>query len=615
MYRTGRSLRGILFAVILALLAPAGAVGSVQTERAEGLFRDADAVTVLAEKYYRVEEDGSYELRCRLVTEILTYRGKKEHADLKIAYNNAWQSVEILKAVTHRPDGEKVSAMAEEIHDIQSPGTARSSIYSRARQRVVNFPAVTPGCTIEVEFTVHSSIGFWAIESLAASDPVLKKKVEVDLPAGMPLVFSGAEGVSHTTVGHGKHRTIYCWEVLDVPGRVPEGMEPPAENRPMCITMSTYRSWDDAAAFFRSILLKGTGTPERPVVPGWLERLADPGDIYISFMERMRPYSIGFFSTDLVPQSPAETLEKGYGTTVDLALCFSAILAEKGLSSRLLLLNRRGIFIGDLSPCPGFLDTAVVSCRGACYAFYSRDLPPGFSGFEGRYALDISGGRLEKVIGTRRSRRKSILSMKIDGRGMAAGRFTVLSDGSAAAGRRKQLRFLSPMELRIRRDRFLNAVDPFARAAGPFLVAGVDDLRACVELSCGFTVSRPVAGEEDYSVLNILPTGLPGNYKDILRGRRNRLMISHDFSDILEEKITFPDNFDVVFLPPSGAGDLKCLSWNIETEFGRSHITIRRVIRLKRGILEPGRECSLFRQAVSGLFSPGSGRVIFRRSM
>ncbi len=325
----------------------------------------ADAVNLLIAKDYTVQRDGGYTLRLHLIRRILTYKGKKDYADFKFTYNDSFQNVEINQAQTTTAAGQVVKAGREEVHDILAPWTAGASIYSHTRQKVVSLPAVEPGSTIELQLTVKSRKGFWLREAFRLPEPIDRKVVTVALPPEMPWQYRQPKMVRMHTEKR-PEATIYRWEAHDVPSLVPENDVPAPENRDFCLLAATFADWPAVAAWYRRLWLPALKAA--PAAGKAAVRLDDSSveRLYESLLRQLTPHPIDFLETGLQPQLPAVTLEKGYGTQVDLALVFFHLLQQRQLHPRLLLTGSEELFLAPLRPfpAPGLLHRVIVRCAG-----------------------------------------------------------------------------------------------------------------------------------------------------------------------------------------------------------------------------------------------------------
>ncbi len=574
-------------------------------------LKTADAVYKIIEKTYQVNRDGSYTLTVHFKTKILTYKGKKDHADFKYPYNTSYQTVKILKAQTINALGKVIPVDAKEIHDISDPADARASIYSREHVKVVNFPSVEPGTTVEMTFQLHSKRGFWAKENFRLQDPIVKKVVTVSLPSGVSLKTKlPSLRIQETKTIKNTH-VIYRWAATNIPKQITEPMLPPEENRGTCLFLSTFSTWKDVARYFQKLL------PDTSLKKG-LKGIhgTSPDALYTAFMKHVTIYPLDLFHTSLSFQSPSETIKKGYGSQMDLAILFHSLLKSRGYMSEFLLMNSDGVILKGFThmPMPSLFDDVLVRCGGHDYAFYAKDLPPGFTGAEGQLLLDLKTGRLTPAIRRYANRSETTVTLVPTASFTIEGVFSSRSEGEQAVSMRSWLKYETKDEWAISASRILHDLDPIARLEGKITRKGLKTLTAPVILKGRFIIPRPFPGVGDWTFVLLKSPNLPGGMETLLKTRRGPIMISEDYTERLDETVTLPEGVIVRRVPPNGKGASACLDWVFYATPVKNHLKIQRRIHLKRGILMPGTEAYYdFIRAITALYSPVNRLIVLER--
>jgi len=602
----------LVFLLIVAFLKAAAPGFSAEPALWRGAVKTADAVYQRIDKSYRVNGDGSFTLTLHLRVKVLTYKGKKDHADFKYPYNAAYQSVKILTAHTLSPSGKVISVGSREVHDITSPEDASAAIYSHQRVKVVNFPSVTPGSTVEITLEHHSDRGFWATECFQIHDPIKLKTVSVSLPAGMTL----SKKLPSLLLKHSekivKNRCVFHWEARNIPGFIREPLSPPYENRGICLFLSTFSSWKTVSRFFTPLFSKPLAKEAGDIL-----KETAPDALYVAFMKRFISYPIDLFHTNLIFQSPAVTVKKGYGSSLDLAILFYNLLEQKGETPALLLANTDRIFIREFRdmPTPALFNDVIVRCGNSDYVFNRRELPPGYTGLEEMTALDIRAGSLTGIHSRYPGKNTTRLNLRATPAFSLNGTFEIISEGIQAVSMRAWLRHKSDQEWRIAASQILHGIDPLAQPLKAVVRKGIDVLTAPVTLQGAFRIPRlfPVSGV--FSFTAIPSPDLPDGLKTCLETRQGPLMISRKSTDILEEKIIFPEGTRVLHYPASTGGKLKALEWKITFSVHKNSILFRRVLQLNRGILYP-RTASYFRflKVLKNLARPSARLIIFEKT-
>ena len=575
---------------------------------------DADALNLLIDKRYMVNQDGSYELHLHVIRKIITYKGKKNYADFKLAYNDSYQTVTIEKAQTTTPEGSVIAAGTEEVHDTLAPWTANSSIHSHTRQKIVNLPSVVPGATIEIELTIHSRLGFWAEELFRLDDPISRKTVSVTIPKRLPLYYREAAEVCQTKQQHENGTTTYTWEATMLPKQIPEQLAPRTENQNFCLLLSTFGNWQQVASWYQDHVVATADPLTDLALDNFTLETATADQLYESMMRQITPNPINFLATDLVPQTATETLTQGYGTPADLALLFYHLLEHFQFPATLLWANTTGIFLADLSaaPSPGLLTNPLVRSDNKDYSFERQELPPGFSGCEGQLALNLTSGSLVPVITSHPSQQHAEINLSLSAEGLVAGSMKTTLTGEPAVKARSQWRYLSPQERHIVVSQFLHAIDPLAVIDGTLTTTGIEALQQPVIIACRFTIPRALPFSGGYYFFAVPEPKLPTEYTTCLPNRRAALVVDTPFTDSLELTISLPADTTCSKIPVTSTGKLPGVSWETTTAMDGSRLRHSRNIELRRSILPVNAGYHQFRQQLVSFHQPGMRLVMVK---
>jgi len=538
----------------------------------QSVFENADAINNYVRKLYRINPDGSYRLFLEMQIEIKTYKGKKEWADFKYPYNSQYQEVFIRKARTILPSGRVKEVTEKEIHDILDPSTSESSLYSKARLKVINFPSVEIGSKLEIRIELLSKIGFWAKENFRLLNPTREKKVILDVPSHMKLTVSIKDPKVKFEKKKKGERVIYIWEGRDLPKLYDEPNSPEIENQPFCLLVSSFGSWKDVANFFKNFFKLQRKI--RP--PSWAKK--DPDLCYMLLLKHINLYPLDLFKSSLIPQDPYLTLKKGYGSSIDLAFLFYSILKSQGKDVDLFLANKRGLFILKESYFPELFDQILVYTDGKFYSFSERYLSPGFTGSEGTLGLSIKEGRLIKIPEGENKKRREI-SMSISSEG-AYGKVKDEFWGIYASQIRRSFRYLKGEELKIRISKYIHSMDPLAKVKD----FKIEDLKKKVEISFSFLTSNPFMRSEDLLLFPIPEPDIISHLSRLLTKRRYPLFIPRTKTEIFKLKLILPEGIKPVFIP-SSFGKEGPLCWDIRYRLRKNCLVFLRRLTLKRSMI------------------------------
>lgn len=609
---------GLIIFLLLLLLLPGPvratdhAAGSPASAAAPGRPEDtafqapafpapgADALNLKITKRYALARDGSVRHRLYVRRRILTYKGKKEYADFKYTYNRFYQEVRLIKARTFKADGSILKVGDQEVHDIPAPWNSEASLYSRARQLVVNLPAVEPGCEIEVELEVTSRFGFWCSEYFRFSDPILDKEVVIEAPADIKLKFIPPTRLQlkHETRKTADGRVAYRWHGHRIPGLTPVRWAPNPAEQGYCLMASSFPDNAAVAAFFRQRFpgLDRNDDKTTHPAPGQKNRQAagTPPASFKIFQELSRkttPFEISFQETDMRVQNPALTAKNGYGRDADLALLFYHKLRQKHLPARLLMTCESGRFPETFGtfPWPGWWDATLVESDG-CFFYFGGDKPaPGITGFDGCPALDLASGRLITI----RDREPSSVATRIElfpGRLPAAsGRFKITIKGDAATGWRRRWRNLAPGEKNIAASQMLHELNPTAVYTAGIKIDGLDNNLKPLVFTGSFTIDRLFAGIGRNLFLLPLPApDFPLPWPTLLHNRKQPLAVTgpDEFHNLV--LLHLGRGLKPLRLPPEIRGETGGFSWQAKVVRNPRDktLTFTRSYRQKRGIFK-----------------------------
>ncbi len=590
------------------------AVGSCRAMGVSPPAHVPDAVNLLVKKHYRVNPDGSYSMDIYFKTRLNTYKGKKDRGDFKLGYNSVFEKVEVRLARTILPDGRIIEVGQKEINDIIDPSTQRASIFSGARLKIVNFPSVEKGCTIELEMVKQSRLGFWGMESFRLSDPCRQKTVIIDTPADMPVNFQLAFKKVRFSESRKGDRRILEWTGRQLEKAPDDPLSPMVENLESTLVFSSFRSWKQVGSWFRDILLGGRGMHQGHIVPKALESAGEPADLYCLLAKRLEILPISLFNTRLSFQSPGQTLRSGYGTGIDAALLFYHVLRSRGLDPELVAASSRGVWVRGMENTfyPGSFDTLLVRVGGRYYSFDRKDLSPGVTGMDGQMVLALDSGKFETVRDVSRSRTVVRYNVEVSDPSSGEYRFRSRQSGMSAQKVRRLFKDLTPEEFKVRSSVFFHSLNCLARPAAGLNLSDLDPAAGPVEMEASYRVRGFFITNGNSFVLPIPRSSRLDAVAACPEGRKLSLFIRRQESAEIEFDLTMPESYKISAVPWNMKGSVGPVSWeNFCTGSGHTLHCVRS-LTLKRGFVRRGKEFRKLKQAVFGLIDPVQNSLRFQ---
>jgi len=155
-----------------------------------------DAIYLADVTFVRVQTSGLSSRFHQLSVKVLNDRGVDAFRQWPITYSPDRQEVRVLKARITKSDGSVVDSYGDQDQHMNEPWTG---MYYDARARVLSFPALTAGDTLELQWRVEDtalenllSDYFGDVDSVQALYPKLRYRYVVEMPKERPLYWNKA---------------------------------------------------------------------------------------------------------------------------------------------------------------------------------------------------------------------------------------------------------------------------------------------------------------------------------------------------------------------------------------------------------------------------------------
>ena len=153
-----------------------------------------DAVYHLIRKEYKINEDGSTDMRFRKEMQLFSHDAFfHTYGETLIPYNTDFQTLTINEAYTIRKDGSKVETPANAFNPSLPAGCTDCERFNTIREMVVTHTALEYDATIVLDYTIHTEANFLGIwmerVDLCEPAPIERYEVSVTLPAEYSLQY------------------------------------------------------------------------------------------------------------------------------------------------------------------------------------------------------------------------------------------------------------------------------------------------------------------------------------------------------------------------------------------------------------------------------------------
>ncbi len=258
-----RKLISIMTAVALTLFAAHAAtavqlysdsavIALVKNAPTEETFPQAAGVILLSQRITTVNPDRSAVTDEHLVAKVLQDRGRDKYGDVKRRYNRDLDSMIVIKAVTYLQDGSILPVEAKAINDLTPADLANAAVYSNIMQKVMSFPGMAPGVSLELKLRTFSKAPedpeerfVWGDDLFQSSDPIMHKEITVIVPQDVSIKYTYQnEGLDYSTSSEGGMIT-HTWQIDNSPQIINEGFMPKLIKMAPRLIYTNVSDWGD----------------------------------------------------------------------------------------------------------------------------------------------------------------------------------------------------------------------------------------------------------------------------------------------------------------------------------------------------------------------------------
>ena len=146
-------------------------------------LHDANVRSILDSSETTLFSDYSWVTTNIDVTEVLTYKGKKDSAELKFNYHPSWKQIDLVYATVSNRDGRVYSVTPKEVNEMDCGWAASAPRYPAGKIKIVNLPSVEIGSVIRLKTVVtatNAPAPFYACMYFDSHQPVDRLVRRVD---------------------------------------------------------------------------------------------------------------------------------------------------------------------------------------------------------------------------------------------------------------------------------------------------------------------------------------------------------------------------------------------------------------------------------------------------
>lgn len=564
----------------------------------------SDALVIDETHDYDVIDKTSWTETKHVKMKILTYAGKKNYSDIRIAFNPSWEKVELKKAVVTSPSGIRSSIDEKEINIMDAEWVGDARRYPASKIMVVSLPGVEEGSTIEYTlvrkktgrsfFSIHGESCFLdnkRVESRSREDqslvtmdgvfrypePIEKKTVRIRVPEGMKLALSdfGNHGKPVDLIGrgvqvktaHDGNKTVYEFSAAMIPPVRQEDYLPPWYGfNPVVFASSG--NWKDYSHEVLTHLTRAASSSEkaRKLTVDLLKKTEEKTlkiKAIRDFVARnIKEISNAWYELPLSCITPADrVLADGYGNSADRAVLLYAMLTSAGFDPEFVLSSWASP-VDELKeplydyPAPHWFKDVLVRIKEGDSFIYLNDTDEyaelGSTGSALHPGLVLKTGKFETIhplSGYFDDRTDIDVSIRLSEDGDIVMKQKRTFFGTNYAVFRKQFSEMPPEERKRHHEQLVSSISHAAKSTGEY-VTRYDRYPGVEELSV--QVDSYAVRQNEYLYLKI--PGLVNILEGVTSDERKNALYQYSPRDArITVDVTLPEGIEACeVLPPDG---------------------------------------------------------------
>jgi transglutaminase-like putative cysteine protease len=314
-------------------------------------YPEAGALVLLDRKVVTVDKNNSTTMERYLVVKIFEDRGRDDFGEITQKFNKDGQTVELLEARTHKPDGSIVKPEARAISDVSAPEVFDAMAYTNAMLKVVSFPALEKDAVIEYRVRVkpkksEKEDGFSGTARFGGMYPVQKREFTLVVPKAAAFKYAWSMAGVDPRVETLQSQVSYTWTLTNTPQIIDEPGMPDIAKLVPVLSYSSYKDWKQVADKLKKEFDRGlVQSPE-------IKRLADSlttnplsgvlnfntpayaaQAIYLYVTQKFRSVSLDYGDAGYDAHKPAQVLSWKYGDCRDKNCLLISLLRAAGIKA------------------------------------------------------------------------------------------------------------------------------------------------------------------------------------------------------------------------------------------------------------------------------------------
>ncbi len=314
----------------------------------KGVSAVSDIEVEYSRRIVELKDNKNWKTKVSQRLNVLTYGGKKNYSEIKIAYNPVWQDVHIDSAKVIGQDGSVKELTEQEINIMDAGWSGSAPRYPGAKTLVMSLPGVEIGSIIEYEITsIHKDRMFFAEDIMfASSNPCKEKSLTVVAPQNCLITINKNMDKFYTAEQTNINDMVrYHFEAKEMKGVVQESSTPPwwSFKPNLSVSTSTWKQYADLvnkAVNKKMVVSDKVSSVAKDLIKDKKSDREKVLAIRDYILKTIRIAGPSFVSLPLSSLSFSETtLEDGYGHSLDRAILFKTMFDVIGIDSEIILVS------------------------------------------------------------------------------------------------------------------------------------------------------------------------------------------------------------------------------------------------------------------------------------
>jgi hypothetical protein len=353
-------------------------------------YPGADAVVLLREVSFTVDDVGRLTRREHVVTRLQSQWAMRNLSDVRVAWDGERQDLQIHTCRTFMADGREIPSPPNAFNEVTPDAVDRAVPFLGIREMVISHVGTEVNAVLDLDYEVRdrqpAGLPAWGEVFLQDRWPVREVTVRI-APASLTTALMHGEGLTGGSVDEpGACR----WSFHDLPALPAQGAEAHRGDFTPHIVFSRAGSWEEVAAALRAAGDRATAELG-PALQTWLDDGDDGDDRDLTKLDTLqriaalahdgvRAVNLPAGTWSRMPRPVADIYASAVATPWEQALLTQALLRAMNLDAEIGFFTRWQDPAREVAALGHFGDVRVVAALGAQNLWFAPSLSAAWAG-------------------------------------------------------------------------------------------------------------------------------------------------------------------------------------------------------------------------------------------